>query len=217
MIDQTRKSHFYVNQILFFDNNRICWSWELEADGTYSVRSLRKAIDANILENSTIPTTWCKAAPRKINTFVWRLLRDRLPTRDNLQKRGVNIPTIICPACNCYPESAEHLFLRCSTAKLLMAHLNLWRPALPTLDSCNDIASLINKVNNPSWSKEVRASMEVIVRSFLWSLWCNRNNICFRSSVSTTNTLDFEVKNTSFLWLKNRCRYGKDIDFENWL
>ena len=114
-----------INQLLFFDSTRNCWSWDLEAHGSYTVRSLRKEIDSRILDESTIQTTWCKAAPQKVNLFVWRLLRDKLPTRDNLQFRGVVIPSPLCPACNFFPETVDHLFLRCSTAKILMARLSL--------------------------------------------------------------------------------------------
>ena len=206
-----------INQIMFFDDNRICWTWDLEQDGMYTVRSLRKEIDSRILVAAPIQTIWCKAAPRKVNLFIWRLLRDRLPTRDNLQVRGIDITSALCPACNCHPESADHLFLRCSTAKLLMAHLSSWCPMMPTLDSCGNAASLFHGVANLCKSSADRNTYEVILRAFLWVIWCNRNNICFSSSIANIHSLVFEVKNFAFLWLKARSKFGKDVTLENWM
>ena len=176
-----------INQILFFDDNRNCWNWDLEADGMYTVRSLRKEIDSRILDAVQIKTTWCKAVPRKVNLFVWRLLRDKLPTRDNLQARGVDIPSHLCPACNCHPESTDHLFLRCSTAKIVMAQLISWRPLLPTLDDCATVASLFHHIANLCMSPADTCKYEVILRAFLWVTWNNRNSICFRGMFRMLN------------------------------
>ncbi|KAL4563411.1 hypothetical protein LXL04_027452 [Taraxacum kok-saghyz] len=114
-----------LNDLMRFDDSRNCWTWSGEADGRFSVRSLRKLFDYHSLESCQTQTIWCNAVPRKINLFVWRMRRDRLPTKDGLSKRGVMVNSELCPACNCFPESSDHLFLRCSTAKELLAHLRI--------------------------------------------------------------------------------------------
>jgi hypothetical protein len=56
-----------------------------------------------------------QTGPLNVSIFAWRLLRDKLPTRVNLEARGIISPeTQYCVAgCGCM-ESAQHLFLYCS-------------------------------------------------------------------------------------------------------
>ncbi|KAL5182262.1 DExH-box ATP-dependent RNA helicase DExH7, chloroplastic [Glycine soja] len=46
--------------------------------------------------------------------IVWRLLRDRLPTKANLSRRQVEIHDQTCPFCRSTVEDAAHLFFQCS-------------------------------------------------------------------------------------------------------
>ncbi|KAL4583615.1 hypothetical protein LXL04_008193 [Taraxacum kok-saghyz] len=57
--------------------------------------------------------------------------------------RGVVTPSNLCLACNCFPKSADHLFLRCSTARALRARLFLWWPKFPDLNMCTDVHSFL--------------------------------------------------------------------------
>jgi len=44
---------------------------------------------------------------------AWRLLLDRMPTRFNLVRRGVQIVNLQCPLCQIGVEIANHLFNTC--------------------------------------------------------------------------------------------------------
>jgi len=52
---------------------------------------------------------------------AWRVLLNRLPTRDNLSKRRVVLNSNLCPLCNQYTEMTQHLFLN---KLLLISTLN---------------------------------------------------------------------------------------------
>ncbi|KAJ9560014.1 hypothetical protein OSB04_005174 [Centaurea solstitialis] len=58
--------------------------------------------------------------------FMWRLLLNRIPTRTNLSKRGVNTPSLLCPLCNLEEETVDHLFCSCSAAKDLWKWMCDW-------------------------------------------------------------------------------------------
>ena len=52
--------------------------------------------------------------PLKVVLLAWRLFRDRLPTKDNLLRRGViNYDSKTCVAGCDLAESSPHLFLHC--------------------------------------------------------------------------------------------------------
>ncbi|GKF68921.1 RNA-directed DNA polymerase, eukaryota, reverse transcriptase zinc-binding domain protein, partial [Tanacetum coccineum] len=54
------------------------------------------------------PHKWNSWIPRKVNIYVWRAAFDRLPTRTNLFRRGVSLPSTTCPICDIVEEDIDH-------------------------------------------------------------------------------------------------------------
>ncbi|KAL4572393.1 hypothetical protein LXL04_019167 [Taraxacum kok-saghyz] len=142
-----------------------CWRWSLEADGEFSVKSLRKALDDKYLVSDNMATSWCKTMPKKINIFVWRARRHRLATKLNLIKRNVPGVSPICPLCNVFDETEDHLFIKCSTAKVLMAKLQGWWSDLPNLDNIRDLDELLNRCHG----RNDEVKYQVVICAFMWS------------------------------------------------
>jgi hypothetical protein len=44
-------------------------------------------------DRSRVDDIWFKHIPSKVSLLVWRLIRNRLPTKDNLLQRGILLPT----------------------------------------------------------------------------------------------------------------------------
>jgi len=67
------------------------WLWSLETSNSFTVRSMYNSL--TIQPQIELPvdasSIWHKDVPLKVVVFVWRLFRDRLPTKDNLLRRGV--------------------------------------------------------------------------------------------------------------------------------
>ncbi|GJY74078.1 RNA-directed DNA polymerase, eukaryota [Tanacetum coccineum] len=105
-----------------------CPLWTLQLIGT------RQHIDAHILPFLDSSTHWDKALPRKVNNFMWRLKRDRLPHRLNLSSRGIVIPEISCPSCSRNVESNLDIFFECDIAKIIWRLIRAWCDnSIPTL------------------------------------------------------------------------------------
>ncbi|XP_058740916.1 uncharacterized protein LOC131613246 [Vicia villosa] len=66
---------------------------------------------------------WKAGVPFKIKAFGWRLLADRLPTKDLLMNRGIPTPLALlkCSFCGMEPETRDHSFFACNLVK------NIWR------------------------------------------------------------------------------------------
>jgi len=78
--------------------------------GTYQYLTLS---DTSV-ERGIFDAAWLKQVPLKVSIFVWRLFRNRLPTKDNLIRRGaLHLEDIYCIGdCGC-PETTNHLFFSC--------------------------------------------------------------------------------------------------------
>ncbi|GJR89914.1 RNA-directed DNA polymerase, eukaryota, reverse transcriptase zinc-binding domain protein [Tanacetum coccineum] len=100
--------------VLSSTNDR--WSWTLNGNGIFLVKSAREVIDKHLLIISSTSTRWSKLIPIKLNIFTWRLFLDKLPTRINLSNRGMDIPCVLCPVCGSKVEPHNHLFFGCSLA-----------------------------------------------------------------------------------------------------
>jgi len=92
--------------------------WLPDPAGGYSVRGAYHLLTTKDipLANSAAELIGHNQLSLKVFVFVWRLLRDRLPTKSNLISRSV----ISSQASSCVSgcdleETAQHLFLTCTT------------------------------------------------------------------------------------------------------
>ena len=90
------------------------WIWREDASAAYTVGSTYKMLmkdhnDEN--QDGAFNALWKVKVPSKVSFFVWRLIKDRLPTRVNLRRRNVEINDPTCPFCTNQEEDATHVFL----------------------------------------------------------------------------------------------------------
>ncbi|GJY39956.1 reverse transcriptase domain, reverse transcriptase zinc-binding domain protein [Tanacetum coccineum] len=98
------------------------WKWNVDDKGLFSVKVLSRYIEEH---NMTVSlegnkTIWRSIIPRKVNVFVWRALRGRLPVRTELDKKGIDLDSLLCPGCDNVVESVDHCLALCENA------INVW-------------------------------------------------------------------------------------------
>jgi len=98
------------------ENNIDKWRWILDPVKGYFVRGTYQYLTSPIapVERGLSDMVWLKQVPLKVSVFVWRLLRNRLPTKDNLVRRIVlqHADIAYVGGYSCM-ESAVHLILCC--------------------------------------------------------------------------------------------------------
>ncbi|KVH94789.1 Reverse transcriptase zinc-binding domain-containing protein [Cynara cardunculus var. scolymus] len=111
------------------------WWWNersLPRSGTRScaiatrLKAWRRLIDCVLLPTDDMETEWLKWVPSKANIHLWRTLNNRLATKDNLLKRGIVLNSAECQTCLVTAENLDHVFVTCSTTKVINAHLASW-------------------------------------------------------------------------------------------
>jgi hypothetical protein len=145
---------------------------------------------------------WHKQVPLKVSILAWRLLRDRLPTKENLANRGI-IPMEgrLCVTGCGHVENVNHLFLSCP-------HFGaLW----PLVRDCLGVEGVdpqhisdhfLQFIHYAGCSKSRRSFIHLIWLQCIAVLWNDRNDIIFRNKQSVLPQMLDKVKSSSLWWLK---------------
>ena len=116
---------------VFFEGDDDRWKWGLERSDIFTVASLRTMLDDIHLKKSGIKTRWNALVPRKVRILFWRTRMDKIPTRENLTKRGCTFDTTACALCNSHSENRDHIFATCpKTLEVRRAINNWWTDAI---------------------------------------------------------------------------------------
>ncbi len=119
-------------------------------------------------------TIWNKWVPEKINIFMWRVLRNGLPTRANLATRWVQIESIYCPIRYDNIEILDHYLLRCRQAAELWKRIYQWlqidRPTVVDM-----IELVFDFPRMQVTSEEQNQALQVVAFVTTWALWTRRN------------------------------------------
>ncbi|GKA42579.1 RNA-directed DNA polymerase, eukaryota [Tanacetum coccineum] len=132
------------------------WFWDLNGVGVFRVKDVRNLLDESFLLKVEVPTRWIKSIPIKVNVFAWKLFLDRLPTRSNLARSNVTVPSLACSLCDLALEDSSHLFFGCSVTKdVLMLVCRWWNLGFQSFDSYDGWLSWFKSIRLGSKSKDV--------------------------------------------------------------
>ncbi|KAJ9560212.1 hypothetical protein OSB04_005372 [Centaurea solstitialis] len=185
------------------------WVWELDPSNEYTVKSMRKLIDGVMLPTADTKTEWIRWVPNNCNIFLWRTLYNRLPTRDNLQKRGVEISSVDCPICHTELECLNHLMLSCSTAKTISAHLANWVDWWPTNSIA--VAEFWDRIRDAGKKVSHEDICKVIGVAFLNTMWNMRNSKVFNGEISKDLDIVRCIQTVAFNWIRCRSRGDNNL------
>jgi hypothetical protein len=184
------------------------WSWELEDNGCFSVRSAYLLLDAifspaSLLDDlhiRVLKNIWKSPAPFKVIAFSWKLIRNRLPTTDNLLRRGVHVDgdSTVCVHCGSREENVTHLFLCCDFALGVWLAIFRWLGLVLILPP--NLAMLFDCFVEAAVSKKKRLSYYLIWHATVWRIWRSRNNIIFSDGVIELEKVVDEIKLLSWRW-----------------
>ncbi|KAJ9555564.1 hypothetical protein OSB04_010178 [Centaurea solstitialis] len=174
------------------------WSWELESSKNYTVSSLRKLIDGVSLPIADLQTEWIRWIPSKTNVLLWRILTNRLATKDNLQNRGVIMPSTECPLCLSSSECLDHLMATCSTTKLISAHLTNWVDWWPGGE--HTVEAIWSKIRTIGKNKVHNEVCKVIGAAYFTSIWAQRNGMVFKRGVKNEKEICRDIQFLAFDW-----------------
>lgn len=140
---------------------------------------------------------WRKDLPAKISFVIWLLVRDRVLTHSNLQKRGFSWVSM-CFFCAQAEEDKEHLFVQCPLID------KVWRFFSTRSDqnfllgaSCDD---RVRNWNPTSVTKQGRQLRSPVPYAILGLIWKERNGRCFEEKSQSLQQLIKGVMSCVWGW-----------------
>nr|GEX15919.1 RNA-directed DNA polymerase, eukaryota [Tanacetum cinerariifolium] len=172
-------------------NSEDRWFWDLNGNGVFCVKDVRKLLDEPFLPKEATTTRWVKFVPIKINVFAWKVTLDRLPTRVNLMHRGIYVSSLSCPICSSHIEDTLHLLFSCTMAAdvtRLVCHW--WDLVWSHLGSSSEWLSWFNSIRLGS---NLKSALEEVFFVTWWCLWNFRNRLLFAAQKSRKDVIFDDV------------------------
>ncbi|GLT47053.1 hypothetical protein SLA2020_207750 [Shorea laevis] len=153
------------------------------------------------LDESYYKLIWNQYVPSKVSVFIWRLLLNRLPSKDNLILRGVkDLSNSNCVLCGAEMEDINHLFAKCRKVQLLWSKICFWW-GFSFVPPDNASLLILQLCSLPD-SNKARNCWIPIVLATAWLIWYSRNGAIFRSMTWDENNLVDLVQSKTFGWIK---------------
>ncbi|GJZ88066.1 RNA-directed DNA polymerase, eukaryota [Tanacetum coccineum] len=167
-----------------------------------TVKDARNLIDEVFLPKASAATRWLKLVPIKVNIFVWKLQCDRLPTRNNLVRRGVHVPHACCPVCETGTEDVAHLFFLCEVARDVSRLIcRWWNISWMQVGSFAEWLDWFTSIRLGSRLKSVLKGVFLVA---WWSIWGFRNQHLFWAQKPRRHVLFDDIVTRSFIWIQAR-------------
>ncbi|KAH1242635.1 hypothetical protein GmHk_07G019929 [Glycine max] len=156
---------------------------------------------------------WRIKVPARFPVFAWRLLRDRLPTRKNLQRRQIQLTDSLCPLCKTQQEDASHLFFHCNKVQPIWWETKSWLQVKGVFPLSPQQHFLHHLGVQPAGVRKNRWHCWWL--ALTWSIWKLRNSIVFSNVNFDANNLFEEAIFLLWSWLRG---FEKDftVHFNHW-
>ena len=186
------------------------WTCSLNNSNKFTVASMRCKIEDSMFGSQLETVYWNKYVPIKVNIHNWRLRLDRLPTRCNLDTRGIDLHSTRCPLCDEALETAQHLFVECMVAKDIWIMIKKWWGLGEYPRQLHDLLSWSHSVPLETLTK---VCFDVVICTTTWTIWRYRNRVCFDPKPPRKDTLMEEIQILSHSWI---CHRNKSLN-PTWL
>ncbi|XP_071715067.1 uncharacterized protein [Rutidosis leptorrhynchoides] len=187
---------------------------------TDSDNSFTKQVSANLdmlrLQPSTVkPPTKCnRSVPLKVELFVWRAKLHRLPVKLELDKRGLDLGSVLCNICQDSSETTEHILATCPQVKAIWLDFYKWWNFSPPAEL--NVADLFSSSCSSSLSSIGSKIWEATKWVCGYSIWRYRNLKIFQNQIWDIPSILADIQLSSFKWISGRIKKAQ-IQWSQWL
>ncbi|XP_071695782.1 uncharacterized protein [Rutidosis leptorrhynchoides] len=193
------------------------WKCSLDTSGIYTSAALSNLINklkyGTNSRNLSLPQN--KFVPQKIFIFSWRAVQQKIPVRSELDKKGIDLHTILCPLCEHQIETIDHALLNCQkVSSIWIQFLDWWNQNNIRISNINDAIISDQGISNNSIGSSIWQAAKWIA---CYIIWKHRNLKIFSGKIWNPAVIISEIQSQSFSWISNRSRKKTPIDWHQWL
>jgi hypothetical protein len=197
------------------------WEWVLNVEEGFKVKSLFIHLQSTLLPQNLVSQSakfacknvWRSAVPSKVSAFAWQLLLDRVPTKDNLVKRGLmHGGEDMCSLCGLDVETTRHLFLHCRFAAAVWYALNRWLGVVVV--SPGDVLTSYGMLVGSGMNKKIRKGYSSVWLAYVWVIWKSRNDRIFNIVVVSVDDMVDSIQRISWQWFLNKVAVNSCLLYE---
>ncbi|GJT96953.1 RNA-directed DNA polymerase, eukaryota, reverse transcriptase zinc-binding domain protein [Tanacetum coccineum] len=159
----------------------------------------------SVLSTFRTPDSWVWSLNPAVGftvASVRKFALNKLPTRVNLDRKGIDVDSTLCPICGDDVETIHRLFFTCEMARVLWANLACWWDL--DVPFCSSFSDWICWLDSSHLSAKGKLFLDGVGGTVLWTIWNYRNRLIFSVDPPKKASLwDFIVLQ-SFLWISSR-------------
>nr|DAD41484.1 TPA_asm: hypothetical protein HUJ06_015807 [Nelumbo nucifera] len=91
-------------------------------DGCFSVKSLTSKLSSTGSANFPCKQIWNPVSPSKSNFLVWTMVLNKCLSKISLERKGLQLLSLLCGLCRLFPESTGHLSIHCPISSRVWEH-----------------------------------------------------------------------------------------------
>jgi hypothetical protein len=156
---------------------------------------------------------WKANVPSKVGIFGWRLLIDKLPTRDALFRKGIITNSLdrCCVFCLNEIEDVHHVFFKCSVIAPVWENFFKWlgTNTIPYQSLSQHFLMSGQFIKG----RKVKRLKHIFWLGATWCIWRTRNNIIFRGAPVNVPFLIHQIMYFSWFWFIGRHKLNVDFSF----
>ncbi|XP_071737258.1 uncharacterized protein [Rutidosis leptorrhynchoides] len=172
------------------------WAWIPGSQGIFKTKMLTYLINAKVLQtnDSIAGTLRNNYVPKKVELFVWRARKGRIPMLPELDKKGIDLNSVRCPICDDDIETLDHSLLSCKLSK------DIWEKTFEWwhMGNVSSTGKYLSDLGKSIW------------KGVLWTsgylMWKNRNDNVLKNKCWNIPVAISEIRVKSFEWIAKRCK-----------
>jgi hypothetical protein len=197
--------------------------WIPHVTGLFSVNStyisLLNRLELEALHSNTtlaLNKLWRTNVPSKVGVFGWRLMLDKLPTKDALFTKGIITSHFdrCCVFCSIDVEDTLHVFLNCHMISQVWDCIFKWMGV--HVFSSPSVTEHFIAFGGLLSGKKAKKFRYIIWMATTWCIWRTRNNILFRGAPINILSLVNQIVYIAWLWFIGRLGSTVDFSFTDW-
>ncbi|XP_058742316.1 uncharacterized protein LOC131614778 [Vicia villosa] len=180
--------------------------WWSNQDGVFNVKScynlFRDRDLEDVVETQTklaLKRIWKTNIPSRLKVFGWKVALNRLPTKDQLVKRGIiRNEQELCVFCDEKAEDLDHLLFKCKISQKVWGNIYVW------LD-IKDMKDFVGVHHLRNFTQALQGKIKkkklcLVWLATVWTIWTWRNKIIFKGDRLVLDDLIMNITVMAWSW-----------------